>query len=333
MKDTERMAAVPGMSGPAEQRYKMLQGMVDKGFMPTLPGSRDQVMPLSGTAESNSRAKGMDEAATANAKYYDSLHKGLAGSAMIAAQQKQNIGVLKTILADPGFGFGSVAGLQQGTLRALATAGIAPEAAANREVFNQTMARILADQFSGLKSLASTTGETGARIFKPMLDMEEKAIAHPDDTVEGIKRKIDILDQAGDLMMRWGNAADEHAINNGGRLDARFDRALRGEIANARIAYGTQPSDKPGQPKEGQQQAAAPVTREQLLSMQDGPVLGGKYIKNGTKLYPVEGAPGTRGNPFASKTDVQEAGQHAFENGKIYQRTPNYLVDRWKEVQ
>ena len=41
--------------------------------------------------------------AEANAKYYDSLHRGLSGSAMIAAQQKQNIDLLRQVAASPNF--------------------------------------------------------------------------------------------------------------------------------------------------------------------------------------------------------------------------------------
>jgi hypothetical protein len=170
----------------------------------------------------------------ADAKYYDSLHKGLAGSGMIAAQQKQNIDMLRQVAAAPSFMPGTGSELSQMYQRAAAQFGINTTGAAPREIFNQVSARILADQFSGLKSMASETGETGARIFKSMLDIEEKANITPGDTIEGIKAKLNLLDKTGDLMMKWADKADEYKLKHGS-LDAGFDKELRAEVAKARI--------------------------------------------------------------------------------------------------
>lgn len=178
--------------------------------------------------------KGAETSAEASAKYYDSLHKGLAGSAMIAAQQKQNIDMLRQVAASPNFvpGAGSEAAL--GLQRLAAQFGINTQGAAPREIFNQVATRILADQISGIKSMASETGETGGRIFKSMLDLEEKANITHADTAEGIKAKLDLIDRAGSLMMKWGDLADDY-VSKHGKLDAGFDKELRREIGGARI--------------------------------------------------------------------------------------------------
>jgi hypothetical protein len=178
--------------------------------------------------------KAAETGGEAGAKYYDSLHKGLAGSAMIAAQQKQNIDMLRQVAESPNFtpGYGSDAAL--GLQRMAAQLGINPEGAAPRELFNQIATRVLADQISGIKSMASETGETGGRIFKSMLDLEEKANITPEDSAAGVKAKLNLIDNAGNLMMRWGDMADDY-VKEHGKLDSGFDKQLRSEISKARL--------------------------------------------------------------------------------------------------
>lgn len=168
------------------------------------------------------------------AKYFDSLHKGLAGTAMVNAQQKQNLDGLRQIATSPNFTPGAGSDAALALQRMAAQFGINPTGAAPRELFNQLSARVLADQFSGLKSMSSETGETGARIFKPMLDLEEKANITHEDSLAGIKAKLDLMDKAGDLMMKWGNMSDDY-LKTHPRLDAQFEKDLRAEIGNARI--------------------------------------------------------------------------------------------------
>jgi hypothetical protein len=181
-----------------------------------------------------SGAEGRAKQTDADIKYYDSLHRGLAGSGMIAAQQKQNIDMLRQVAAAPSFSPGTGTDLWRAYQRAAAQFGINPTGAAPREIFDQVAARILADQFSGMKSLASETGEQGARVFKSMLDIEEKANVTPEDSLEGIKAKLDLVDKTGDLMMKWADKADSYKLKHG-RLDAGFDKELRADIAKARV--------------------------------------------------------------------------------------------------
>jgi hypothetical protein len=185
----------------------------------------EQKNQASGTTERGEQTK-------ADVKYYDSLHRGLAGSGMITAQQKQNLHALMDVAPTSDTGWGTDASL---TLNRLAAKfGINPKGAAPRELFNQLSARVLADQFSGIKSLAAETGEQGARIFKPMLDIEEKANITPEDSLEGVKAKLNLMDKAGDLMMKWADKADDYKLKHG-RLDAGFDKDLRSDISKARL--------------------------------------------------------------------------------------------------
>jgi hypothetical protein len=168
-------------------------------------------------------------------KYFHSIYTGLTGSATIAAQQKQNIAALRDIAADPTFmsGWGSNAGLAMQRLGAQFGIGDLSRAAP-REAFNMLAARVLADQFSGMKSMSSETGEQAARIFKPMLDIEEKANITSSDSLEGIKSKLNLLDKAGDLMMKWGDMADDYKVQHGA-LDPGFNKQLRSEVAKSRL--------------------------------------------------------------------------------------------------
>ncbi len=198
---------------------------------PVTPQTQQKVDFANKTA---AERKGAETSAEASSKYYDSLHKGIAGTAMIAAQQKQNIDMLRQVAESPNFipGTGSEAAL--GMQRLAAQFGINPTGAAPRELFNQIATRILADQISGIKSMASETGETGGRVFKSMLDLEEKANITSKDTIEGIKAKLNLIDNAGNLMMKWADIADDYVAKHG-KLDAGFDKELRKEIAGARI--------------------------------------------------------------------------------------------------
>ena len=195
-----------------------------------------------------SAAKLADEQAAKDlaekSKFFGSVYRGTTGSATVAAQQKQNIGLLRDIAANPDFisGAGSDAALALQRIAANLP-GFKPTSAAPRELFNQVAARVLADQFSGIKSMASETGEQGARIFKPMLDLEEKANITPSDSLAGVKAKIDLLDKAGDHMMRWGDMADDYQQKHG-HLDEGFTKLLRADMAKSRIE-GVLPKDEP----------------------------------------------------------------------------------------
>lgn len=220
------------MAAAKQQLGQKLQTVADAGI--TNPSATGVTSMSDQLAAAKGNQKNAEITGEANAKYYDSLHRGLTGSAMIAAQQKQNIDLLRQVAASPNFTPGAGSDQALALQRMAAQFGIKTEGAAPREIFNQVAARVLADQFSGLKSMASETGETGARIFKPMLDLEEKANLTHEDTLAGIKAKLDLLDRSGDLMMKWGDKADDY-LKTHGKLDAGFDKQLRADIAGSRI--------------------------------------------------------------------------------------------------
>lgn len=182
--------------------------------------------------------KGAETQAESDVKYSDKVYQGLMGTSMIAAQQKVNLKLAKEIVDDPSFvsGFAQKFTLEQ--QRALARVGIDPGAAAPREVMEQLFARILADQFSGIRALAAESGEQGGRIFQSMLTVEEKAMPSADDTPAGIRAKINILDKVGDLMMQFAKEAAQYKKENG-RLDPAFETHLHDLIAKAEIPWGT----------------------------------------------------------------------------------------------
>ncbi len=86
MKGAERMAAVPGMASAAEAKLKILNTMVDKGIMPTAPGSPEQVMSMTGfpaaegekkRAESVGTHTGQNQAAVTESRRRADISMGL----------------------------------------------------------------------------------------------------------------------------------------------------------------------------------------------------------------------------------------------------------------
>jgi hypothetical protein len=199
---------------------------------------RDQRREVLGpTEKEKDLARGTTKAAEQTAtdvKYYDSLHHGHTGTGFIAAQQKQNIDMLRQVAENQNFTPGAGSHLALLYQRAAAQLGINPTGAAPRELFDQVASRILADQFSGMKTMAAETGEAGARVFKSMLDIEEKAIPSADDSLEGIKSKLNFLDKTGDLFKKWADRADEYKLLHGS-LDANFEKQMRSDIAKSRL--------------------------------------------------------------------------------------------------
>lgn len=187
---------------------------------------------IQGAAQLAGAKKGAEEQAGGRSKYYDSLYRGFTGSAIVAAQQKQNLHDLESIAQSPDFKSGAFSESKLAMDRMAATLGINTKGAAPREVFNMLAARVLADQFSGIKSMASETGEQGARIFKPMLDIEEKANVTSDDTPAGILAKLHTLDQAGNKMLEYGKDTIDYRQKYG-QLDENFEKQMLDKISNA----------------------------------------------------------------------------------------------------
>lgn len=82
MKATERMAAVPGMASAAEAKLKILNTMIDKGIMPTAPGSQEQVMSMSGFPAAEGAKKQAESLGT---------HTGQNQAGVIEARRRADI--------------------------------------------------------------------------------------------------------------------------------------------------------------------------------------------------------------------------------------------------
>jgi len=199
--------------------------------------------------------KAAEAGGEANAKYLDSLKKGVLGTAMIASQQKQNLDALNQVANSPDLVTGTFGDAALGMQRMAAGLGINPTGAAPRELFNMLSSKILGDQISGLKTLASETGEVGGRIFKPMLDIEEKSNITPEDSIEGVKAKLNLFNKMGDLAIHYGQMADDYILKHGS-IDENFDHQLREEIAKSRLPDVV---PQPAQPTGAVTSGAAPT--------------------------------------------------------------------------
>ncbi len=170
--------------------------------------------------------------ATASTKMFNGIYGGITGAGDNAAHQARNIQLLREIAPDAFTGTGSNAGLALN--RMAAQMGIDPKGAAPRELFNTLAARVLADQFSGMRNLAAEEGSPASRIFKAMLDIEEKANITHEDSLEGVQAKLNMLEQAGKQAIGWADKADDY-VNAHGRLDPSFMKELRKVIAETKF--------------------------------------------------------------------------------------------------
>lgn len=178
-----------------------------------------------------------EKAGEENAKFFSDTKAGMIGSMATWGQQKQNFQLIRDLLADPDHGLatGVLTPVQIAAQRALSQLGIKPEAAAHSETLNMALARVMAEQVASLRTFAKSAGGDMGRVFAKMIDLEEAALPNIHDTTEGILQKINILDNAGSLMIRWGKYANAYAYNNGGSLDERFIDWIHGKIENARL--------------------------------------------------------------------------------------------------
>lgn len=187
---------------------------------------------IAGAAQLAGAKKGAEEQAGGRAKYYDSLYRGFTGSGVIAAQQKQNIRDLRTVAESPDFTSGAWSESKLALKRMAANFGIDPGGATPRELFNTLAARVLADQFSGMRSMSSETGEQGSRVFKSMLDIEEKANITPEDSPKGILAKLNMVDRAGDKMLDYARDTIDYRKKYG-RLDEDFEKQMMDKISTS----------------------------------------------------------------------------------------------------
>lgn len=171
--------------------------------------------------------KGAEETATTSAKMYNTMHTGITGDAINAARQAPVLDTLKQIAPYAMTGAGADGRLAMERLAS--QLGVDPKGAAPRELFNMLSAKVLGDQFAGIRNMAQEEGSPGGKIFKSMLDVEEKANITHDDTLPGVMAKLDYLKQSGERVQRWADMADDYAKDHG-KLDAGFTKMLRKDM-------------------------------------------------------------------------------------------------------
>src|SRR5580704_12703219 len=176
--------------------------------------------------------KQAEEQGTTTAKTFNTIYTGVTGDAFNAARQAPIVDVLQRIAPAALTGAGSDAMLALN--RVASQLGINPEGAAPRELFNQLSAKVLADQFANIRNMSTEEGSPGGRIFKSMLDLEEKANITPDDSLAGVQAKLAFIKNSGDMLQRWGNMADDY-VKEHGALDPGFMKALRSDIASQKF--------------------------------------------------------------------------------------------------
>lgn len=327
------LAGVPGMAAVADTRLKTLQEQISKGEY-YVPGIG--MVPLAGHAENAAYRQGLEKSSTENATYYGNYYNGLRGKASIAGLQKQNIAILQSVFNDPNFVSGSADQKRLIMQRGLATLGYNVDASAANEVFKTVVTRILADQFAALKSDSTITGENAPRIFQSMLKVEEQALPNENDSLEGLRRKVDIFDKSGDYSIKWADDADKYAAAHGGRLDANFDMQLRHEMARTRLysMQETQTGASPqagGAPTAGQGGTAGEpsiMSKADFAKMPDGPIDSGPFrgkIKQGMQIVDPSGPLGSRTNPHPESWfgSIPKEGDYLYWKGSLHRRKGN----------
>jgi len=73
----------------------------------------------------------------------------------------------------------------------------------------------------------------------------KKANITPQDTLEGVKTKLNLLDRTGDLMMKWADLADDYKAEHGASIPVSISscaRLSRGPAARAVAKEGSPPA-------------------------------------------------------------------------------------------
>lgn len=260
----------PGIAGivktlPFQDRYaligggpmsKIVEGVTQKNLEATNEGknARD---PAVLDFETNKLA------GAAQVKQYAALHAGLSGAGFTAANSKPYNDAAAAIIQDPKFFSGSGEELNLGYKRFLAAAGIDPGAALPQEAFRKVMAANILQQVNSLKAEAEAMGQNGGRIFGSQIEMMEKAAQNPSNSIAANRYLTELAARSGARTQQMADMADEYAQAHGGRLDAGFEKSLRGWMNKTPIFSPAElkdqnlvgnPGDKP--PMNGARKAA-----------------------------------------------------------------------------
>jgi hypothetical protein len=168
----------------------------------------------------------------ANAKAYSLLHTGLAGGAMVSANNAPFLSGLTSIMKDPKFYSGTASDQVLAVRRMFAATGLGdPNGAAPMEAFNKLASGMLLQQTNALRTEGEELGVQGGRIFSQQLPIMQKANLSLDNSPAGNAYVARFLAWNGDRMQKMGDMADDYATAHGGTLDAGFEKNLRGWMA------------------------------------------------------------------------------------------------------
>ena len=205
---------------------------------PMHPGAPDYSTPAGRDAIAAASA-GAKKAGEERAKSLSSIGTAISGDAFNAARQEGIIDAMQRIApaAMTGAGTNEILALNRMASQ-MGLPGIGPDAsspAAARELFNQLSSKLLADQFANIRNMASEEGSPGGKIFKSLLDIEEKANITPEDSLPGVQAKLAFMRAAGDRLKRWGDMADDYKAAHNGQIDEGFLKAMRKDMAAQRF--------------------------------------------------------------------------------------------------
>jgi hypothetical protein len=219
---------------PATGHYHVETLLPGANNGPGKPGEPN-MSTLGGMQAAESEQAGAKKAAEERAKGLNSIGTAISGDAFNAARQEGIIDAMQRIApaADTGFGNKEMLAMN----RMADQLGMTDRKAAPRELFNQLASKLLADQFANIRNMSAEEGSPGGKIFKSLLDIEEKANITPEDSLGGVQAKLAYMKAQGDRLKRWGDMADDYKMDpaHHGQIDEGFLKALRKDMAAQRF--------------------------------------------------------------------------------------------------
>lgn len=323
-------SGVPAYVSAGEQELKLIEAQIKGGAQITTSGG---VMPIPGSSEASARTKGLEKEAEAQQGNYLKAGEAAADSASLARKARE----MRMLAPNAILGSG-------------AEYELAARKIASR--FGFTDPRIPATELlkSGLTQFVSAEAQKLKPVSASDIAFVERSIGGLSSDPASLPHILAAWETAAQRQKLFHDIEAESFVRDIPELGSRRgypNKAAILEHVDKKIPsyvesvmgkdnqQGAATSD--GVKKEGTDRLPSavqtgPLTRDQLMALPDGPVLNGKFIKRGGQLVPVTGELGTTGNPHPSKGDVKWPGELAYENGKLYKRTPNMIVDRWEEV-
>ena len=215
----------PGAAAPAGGTGGNLGAAMESGDI-------KKILPAASAYETEQagKKKGAETLAEGQGKEYQSIHAGITGAGLNYAAQAPNIKTLLKLAPNASTGTGSETMLALNRLGD--KIGLSKRAAAPQELFRQLATKILADQFSSIRNTSMEEGSPAARVFKSMLDVEEKANITDQDSLEGIVSKLKRMQKVAGYGMKWANMADDEVKENK-QLGPEFMKKIRKEISEA----------------------------------------------------------------------------------------------------